>query len=110
MAAPLQPGDTLILINENGGRIAIVHEVDEQGDIIEKHGIPGQQKYVDARRRDRFVRPKNAIQAHIALGRLKQIAEERDAEIAAAKAKANKAFRSVYSEYEIDFDEVEHRA
>ena len=39
MAAPIAPGETLLLINDNGARIAFAHEVDEEGDIIEHASI-----------------------------------------------------------------------
>lgn len=104
---PIQPGDTLILTHEDGGRLAIVHEVTPEGDIIERHTIPGQQKYVQSRPRSRFVRPKDPKAAHIAIGRMQQVAEERDAKIRAAKSEARKAFRSIYLDTEVDF-EMEH--
>lgn len=105
MAAPIQPGDTLILmLDDKGGRIATVHEVTPDGSIIERHSIASQQQYVDARPRSRFVRPRDAAAAHEAIGRMKQIAETRDIAVHDAEATAKNAFRSVWLEYEVEHD------
>lgn len=105
MAAPIQPGDTLIAKSETvGGRIVTVHEVTPDGSIIIRHSIPGQQKYVEARRRDHFIRPRDVFAAHEAIGRMKQIAEELQRDLEDAEAKASNAFRSVLLEYETEHD------
>jgi hypothetical protein len=104
MGRPYPPGTTLVLKNDNGGRLFTVFEDRGEEGIVELAMMSSQQQYRDPIPRHRLVNPGSAEKAHEMIGQLKRMVEIRDEALRREKAVSEKTFRSIYLQYETEAD------